>query len=215
MHRITSYINNLHSHGNEALYRAIESVISAALPLWDLSLTALQNRSKLPVNRIEVPQYFKFLDESGAEIDQNKWYDEGDELERTLVLPDAGDFDSDCLPAFLGGPERVKKEEKIDLERKYKDSGPQVIVKLANIELTPDKPEYEGGSWHVEGNRTSISAPRQYTTTARTSPKATWYSEQWSRTNSISDMPKMMLKGPRSILVSSETSRRCRISGAL
>jgi hypothetical protein len=72
MHRITSYINNLHPHGNEALYRAIESVISAALPLWSLSLTALQNRSKLPINRIEVPQYFKFLDESGAEIDQNK-----------------------------------------------------------------------------------------------------------------------------------------------
>ncbi|KAH7110511.1 hypothetical protein B0J13DRAFT_489695 [Dactylonectria estremocensis] len=27
----------------------------------------------------------------------------------------------------------------------------QVIVKLANIQLTPDKPYYRGGSWHVEG----------------------------------------------------------------
>lgn len=27
----------------------------------------------------------------------------------------------------------------------------QVIVKLANIRLTPEKPVYEGGSWHVEG----------------------------------------------------------------
>jgi hypothetical protein len=27
----------------------------------------------------------------------------------------------------------------------------QVIVKLANIHLTPDKPEYLGGVWHVEG----------------------------------------------------------------
>lgn len=27
----------------------------------------------------------------------------------------------------------------------------QVIVKLANIHLTPDKPSYNGGSWHVEG----------------------------------------------------------------
>ncbi|PHH89909.1 hypothetical protein CDD83_4999 [Cordyceps sp. RAO-2017] len=27
----------------------------------------------------------------------------------------------------------------------------QVIVKLANIQLTPEKPSYEGGSWHVEG----------------------------------------------------------------
>lgn len=27
----------------------------------------------------------------------------------------------------------------------------QVIVKLANIELTPEKPSYAGGSWHIEG----------------------------------------------------------------
>lgn len=27
----------------------------------------------------------------------------------------------------------------------------QVIVKLANIILTPEKPEYPGGVWHVEG----------------------------------------------------------------
>ncbi|KAG5789209.1 hypothetical protein H9Q69_011738 [Fusarium xylarioides] len=27
----------------------------------------------------------------------------------------------------------------------------QVIVKLANIHLTPEKPTYDGGSWHVEG----------------------------------------------------------------
>ncbi|POR36710.1 Uncharacterized protein TPAR_03102 [Tolypocladium paradoxum] len=27
----------------------------------------------------------------------------------------------------------------------------QVIVKLANIHLTPERPTYDGGSWHVEG----------------------------------------------------------------
>jgi hypothetical protein len=27
----------------------------------------------------------------------------------------------------------------------------QVIVKLANIVLTPNKPAYAGGKWHVEG----------------------------------------------------------------
>ena len=26
----------------------------------------------------------------------------------------------------------------------------QVIVKLANIHLTPEKPDYKGGSWHIE-----------------------------------------------------------------
>ncbi|KAL0059164.1 hypothetical protein AAF712_014136 [Marasmius tenuissimus] len=29
--------------------------------------------------------------------------------------------------------------------------GIQVITKLANVELSPEKPEYEGGTWHVEG----------------------------------------------------------------
>ena len=27
----------------------------------------------------------------------------------------------------------------------------QIIVKVANIHLTPEKPRYKGGSWHVEG----------------------------------------------------------------
>ena len=32
-----------------------------------------------------------------------------------------------------------------------KGSRLQVIVKLANIYLTPEKPEYSGGTWHIEG----------------------------------------------------------------
>ena len=39
----------------------------------------------------------------------------------------------------------------LNLREKFKDRGLQVIVKLANIHLTPDKPEYAGGTWHVEG----------------------------------------------------------------
>ena len=39
----------------------------------------------------------------------------------------------------------------------------QVIVKLANIHLTPEKPNYEGGSWHVEGQgNESICATALY-----------------------------------------------------
>lgn len=33
----------------------------------------------------------------------------------------------------------------------FREEGLQVIVKLASIELTPEKPAYAGGSWHVEG----------------------------------------------------------------
>lgn len=37
------------------------------------------------------------------------------------------------------------------LQEDFGHSGLQVIVKLAGIELSPEKPEYKGGSWHLEG----------------------------------------------------------------
>lgn len=33
----------------------------------------------------------------------------------------------------------------------FRDEGLQIIVKLSSIELTPEKPQYEGGNWHIEG----------------------------------------------------------------
>ncbi|KAM0335022.1 hypothetical protein ACHAQA_000056 [Verticillium albo-atrum] len=39
----------------------------------------------------------------------------------------------------------------VSLEKDFRARGLQVIVKLSSIELTPEKPDYNGGSWHVEG----------------------------------------------------------------
>lgn len=39
----------------------------------------------------------------------------------------------------------------VELEKTFRESGLQVIVKLASIELTPDNPSYPGGNWHIEG----------------------------------------------------------------
>lgn len=55
----------------------------------------------------------------------------------------------------------LKAEKTVDLKRDYAHRGLQIIVKLANIELTPEKPEYEGGTWHVEGQLvTSVISTR-------------------------------------------------------
>ena len=51
----------------------------------------------------------------------------------------------DSKPNYDGGLDHVKRT--ISLKGKTL----QVIVKLANIVLTPEKPEYSGGTWHVEG----------------------------------------------------------------
>jgi hypothetical protein len=45
----------------------------------------------------------------------------------------------------------LKDKHRVDLMKDYAKRGLQVIVKLANIHLTPEKPEYGGGTWHVEG----------------------------------------------------------------
>lgn len=49
--------------------------------------------------------------------------------------------------------EEVDYEPKDDqrLFAKFRESGLQVIVKIASIELTPEKPHFDQGSWHVEG----------------------------------------------------------------
>lgn len=51
----------------------------------------------------------------------------------------------DSKPAYDGGLDRVKKT--VDFCGKTM----QVIVKLSNIVLTPEKPEYRGGAWRFEG----------------------------------------------------------------
>ena len=43
------------------------------------------------------------------------------------------------------------KDSVFRLEEEFKEKGLQVIVKLSSIELTPEKPDYLGGSWHLEG----------------------------------------------------------------
>jgi Protein of unknown function (DUF4246) len=75
------------------------------------------------------------------------------ELEARRVLqPDAGEFHPPSVPDalrddfFEPGSDILKVEKTADLRRDYSHRGLQVIVKLANIELTPDKPDYEGGT---------------------------------------------------------------------
>jgi len=43
------------------------------------------------------------------------------------------------------------QEQSRRLAVKFKDSGLQIIVKLASIELNPEKPDFPAGGWHVEG----------------------------------------------------------------
>jgi hypothetical protein len=54
--------------------------------------------------------------------------------------------------SYYGHPKEIlsHKYQQVKLEEEFRDRGLQVIVKLASVELTPEKPEYSGGNWHLE-----------------------------------------------------------------
>jgi len=68
--------------------------------------------------------------------------------------------------ASYGHQTEVLRHEysQVNLEKEFRDRGLQVIVKLASVELTPEKPEYSGGNWHLEVSRIpSTSFPENET----------------------------------------------------
>ncbi|RXW20311.1 hypothetical protein EST38_g5535 [Candolleomyces aberdarensis] len=132
--KILTYINNLHPQHHKELYGLMEDLIQASIPLWNLTLVPSDDLFNTPL-RI--------------------WYDTCVFIGDTRVpeQPEPQRFDSEVL----------RRESPTNLREKYGDLPLQVIVKLANIELTPEKPEYEGGTWHVEGKlNEAISATAIY-----------------------------------------------------
>ncbi|EAU86432.1 hypothetical protein CC1G_05426 [Coprinopsis cinerea okayama7 len=155
---ILSYINNLHPEKHRDLYRVIEDVITAAIPLWDLTLAPLADPDFKYHQRITYdcvhydPDAEEILLEDGGpkegdDLNENFDYwdlrQEWENRNKRIVLPDV---DKPFDPKDFGQP------APFSLKGLMKDGRPlQVIVKLANIVLTPEKPSYGGGTWHVEG----------------------------------------------------------------
>lgn len=144
-----SYVNNVHPDNHRELASVLPDLFARLRPLLENVLTDLRHPRPL---RIEADPYGWYdsepepPDESSHSDDeaydeavhaweaaQDDWWEN-----RRPVVPDA--------PAFT--PPRLPDESaRVDLRGRRL----QVIVKLATIHLTPDKPEYPGGSWHVEG----------------------------------------------------------------
>lgn len=171
--RIVSYINNLHPEKHKDLYSIIEEVITRAIPLWNMTLTPL----KAPYYDYERIRFELKFDPDPDNMPASQWpqqeegeddddfYERRSEWEkatRKAVQPEPGAFHPPTVrnhmrsEYFVPGTDTLRPEMTVDLVRDYRHRGLQVIVKLANIELTPEKPSYEGGSWHVEGQLVSI-----------------------------------------------------------
>lgn len=82
------------------------------------------------------PQQGDDEDEDDFWVRRREWL----EATRQVVRPEPGIFEPPVEP-----------QNPVDLRKDYGERGLQIIVKLANIHLTPETPEYNGGTWHVEG----------------------------------------------------------------
>lgn len=141
----SSYINNIHPKFNE-LYHSIGSVFNNIVPGLNFSLARYLSEEYI---RIPIPGFTDAYNEDFEEYQERLYaiYDEDggydveqeEELEAQRV-----NYLRKFVPKYEADPETV------DFDLRSFGSA-KVIVKMANIELTPENPKYPGGSWHVEG----------------------------------------------------------------
>lgn len=143
------YINNVHPTKHKELYSIIPEILQHALPMFERVLSDVI-RPLLPMRIAtvgtgwheeetadciwggDIPYPNSSSEEEYVE-DPDKWLGK-----REFETPDAREeYDGDL--------------EVMNDQISLKDRTLQVIIKLANIVLTPEKPHYPGGKWHVEG----------------------------------------------------------------
>ncbi|KAJ2932776.1 hypothetical protein H1R20_g4321, partial [Candolleomyces eurysporus] len=153
--RILTYINNLHPEHHRELYGLVEDIIHASIPLWERTLITEDDVRSIS-RRIEYtfcsynpdpeewPEEEQLQQEEGE--DEDDFWDRRQEWIRQTRVVEQPEPEEQFKPSIL-------EREPLNFKEEFGDLPLQVIVKLANIELTPEKPEYGGGTWHVEGKR--------------------------------------------------------------
>ncbi|WP_309054654.1 DUF4246 domain-containing protein [Streptomyces sp.] len=144
-----SYVNNVHPEKHRALLSVLPEVFARFRPLLENVLTDLRHPRPPRIeadpygwydSEPERPDASAHSDDAAYREAVRAWETAMDDWweNRSPVVPDA--------PAFTA-PEPLDASARVDLRGRRL----QVIVKLATLHLTPEKPEYAGGSWHVEG----------------------------------------------------------------
>ncbi|MCX5175259.1 DUF4246 domain-containing protein [Streptomyces virginiae] len=144
-----TYVNNVHPENHRELAAVLPDMFARMRPLLENVLTDLRHPRPVRIqadpygwydSEPEYPNKSSYSDAEAYKAALSAWEQAQDEWweNRSPVIPDAPDFTA---------PEVPDASARVDLRGRRL----QVIVKLATIHLTPDKPEYPGGSWHVEG----------------------------------------------------------------
>ncbi|EPT01446.1 hypothetical protein FOMPIDRAFT_40499 [Fomitopsis schrenkii] len=140
------YINNIHPEDHAALQKVIPKVVERAVPLFEWVLSDLARDRQVPTRmNLEGEKFPACVWSQGDGRDPEDPFVDFHKVVRFKWYERQPKKWPDSKPAYDGGLDDVEKT--ISLRGRTL----QLIVKLANIILTPEKPEYPGGKWHVEG----------------------------------------------------------------
>lgn len=140
---IKSYINNLHPKCHKELYGPIAQVFEKAIPGINGALSVYASPQRIRIPAFDEYEFYTYPKDFGELIEElgeetfDEMEDQGVNMFRRRGAPIVNE------PKWEGLPDI----QPVDV----RDSQLKVIVKLANIHLTPEKPDYAGGTWHVEG----------------------------------------------------------------
>ncbi|KMK55701.1 hypothetical protein Y699_09135 [Aspergillus fumigatus Z5] len=136
------------------LYDALEQIITGVIPLWNMTLKPLRaerlhhrNRiksSELNTCRVPTSNSLREILELGSLSDVEDIYDCLWEREKHRPVKSP---ETRPISLWL---DRLRSEKPIDLQTTVRARGLQVIVKLADIKLTPETPRYIGTPWHFQ-----------------------------------------------------------------
>ncbi|KAJ1724351.1 hypothetical protein LPJ53_001366 [Coemansia erecta] len=134
---IKSYINNLHPVKHAALYPTIGSIFSKFVPLLEQVLTDIaHSRPEYNIDPTDREAHYK-LEPDYERANDDDYDKEREQWENMYYM-------TEQKPLPFVTPDRPTAPYSLRGRRL------QAIVKMSSIVLTPEKPEYEGGTWHVE-----------------------------------------------------------------
>lgn len=142
---INSYINNFHPTKHKRLYKILTDTFFTVSPLWEKSLGSrqLRHKDRIPYNIVKYPVF------KASELANE---DENFDPEELICDPDGP-----CEQPEPGDFKPREGNPKLELNFQQLFPSLQVIFKMTNVELTPEKPKYEGVDWHIEGQLVSLS----------------------------------------------------------
>ncbi|KAK6098491.1 hypothetical protein MT418_8432 [Batrachochytrium dendrobatidis] len=128
---INSYINNLNPIWHRDMYKCIAKIFKCFVPMFESLFRTMD-------------PMFKYIDIhngiQGYESPNRSYYNgmrSDTQVTRSVYVP--------ILPKHFES--KYESAKPVSL----RDRNLQVIVKLTNIQLTPSKPKYDKGDWHIEG----------------------------------------------------------------